>query len=153
MKPWTQLMAVMGVSIAAAAVTFRICGPPDRRVPCDARELKNPDEVCLDRVTGEWRGEVLWVDARSRAEWRRDGVPGSVLFNIDPSEDMNRMEAEAAQRVSEAARVVVYCASESCGTSSQVAGRIRGMGLGPRIYVLHGGWKALRAAGMVRGSK
>ena len=102
---------------------------------------------------GEWRGAVLWVDARSRAEWRRDGVPGSLLFNINPAEDMNQMEAAAAQRISEAARVVVYCASDSCGVSSQVAARIRAMGLGPEVYVLHGGWRALRAAGMVAGSR
>lgn len=153
MKPWSQLAVIVGISCVAAAATFRILGPPDRRVPCDARRLANPDEICLDRVTGEWRGKVLWVDARSRSDWKRDGLPGSLLFNIDPAEDMNRMEAEAAQRISEAERVVVYCASESCGTSRQVAGRIRDMGLGPQVYVLHGGWQALRAAGMIKGSK
>jgi rhodanese-related sulfurtransferase len=152
MKPWVQLAAVIGISCAAGSATYLIRGAPDRRVPCDANAL-GADEVCLGRVTGEWRGEVLWVDARSRADWRRDGVPGSVLFNIDPAEDMNQIEAEAAQRISEATRVVVYCASESCGTSRQVAGRIRAMGLGPQVYVLHGGWQALRAERMVTGSR
>jgi len=148
-----QLAVIVGISCVAAAATFRICGPPDRRVPCDARELKSPDEVCLERVTGEWAGKVLWVDARSRAEWQRDGVVGSVLFNIDPAEDMNEMEARAAVAISAAQRVVVYCASESCGTSRQVAERIRKLELGPQVYVLHGGWQALRAAGAVTGSK
>ena len=104
MNTWSQLALVFCISCAAALATYRISGPPDRRVPCDARQLEHPDEICLDRVMGEWRGAVLWVDARSRAEWRRDGVPGSLLFNINPAEDMvDLMEASRGYEANVAA--------------------------------------------------
>jgi Fe2+ transport system protein FeoA len=42
--------------------------------------------------------------------------------------------------------VVVYCASEGCGSSEPVARKIRELGVVPseQVYVLSGGWKALR---------
>jgi len=146
MKILAQMLAIVGLAVIGAGATYLLRGGPDRSVPCDPTTLKS-DEVCLDRVMGEWKGEVLWVDARSRAEWAREAVAGALLWNLDEQEDMQAFEAEAAMRMIDGQRVVVYCSNEDCGVSRQVADRVRALQLGNEVFVLHGGWRALQAAG------
>ena len=149
MTSLAQLAAVLTIALAAAGVTYRIKGPPERAVLCDPAVLP-ADEVCLARVIGEWQGRVLWVDARSRGEWQRNGVPGALLWNLDTSENMQAFEADAAARMIDGARVIVYCSNENCGTSRQVAERIKALQLGNEVFVLHGGWRALVAANLTK---
>lgn len=144
-----QTIIVAGIALAAAGGTWAVKGPPVRKTVCDPATLK-PDEICLQMIpAGE---EVVWVDARSRADWMKNGVAGSMLWNLDPHEDMQAFEAEAAARVSANPRVIVYCSDEQCGISRQVAQRIRGLDLGAEVYVLRGGWRALSEAGRVKDS-
>jgi rhodanese-related sulfurtransferase len=152
MKTLLQAVGIVAFALAAAGVTYWIKGPPNRAVPCDPAALK-ADEVCLSRVSGEWQGAVLWVDARSRAEWQRDGVAGSILWNLDETEDMQAFEAEAVTRMLDGQRVVVYCTNEDCGVSRQVADRIRALQLGNEVWVLYGGWRALAAAKLTKIAK
>jgi rhodanese-related sulfurtransferase len=105
-----------------------------------------PDELCVQQTALD--GTTVWVDARPRADWMKNGVPGSVLWNLDPAEDITALEAEAMVKIASASRVIVYCGDENCGVSRQIAGRIRGLGLGVGVFVLHGGWQALRQAGL-----
>ena len=79
-----------------------------------------------------------------------NGVKDSVLWNLDPAEDMLAFEASVASKVVDASRVVVYCGDENCGISRQVADRIRSLGLGTEVFVLHGGWKTLHSAGKIQ---
>ena len=141
----SQLAVIAAVSLAAAGVTFLVKGAPERRFFCDAANLK-PGEVCLHQIPAGTT--VLWVDARSRKDWEKNGVPGSILWNLDPAEDMLAFEAAAAVRIAETPRVIVYCGDENCGISSQVADRIRKLDLGAEVSVLRGGWRALSEAGM-----
>ena len=141
-----QTGLIAAISLAAAAGTFWIKGPPARSLVCDPALLPE-DEVCLDEIPAD--AGVVWVDARSRAEWEKSGVPGSMLWNLDPSEDMQAFEADAAMRIAVNPRVIVYCGDENCGVSRQIAGRIRDLGFGAEVSVLHGGWRALREAGRV----
>jgi rhodanese-related sulfurtransferase len=149
MNTLAQLAVISGIALTAAGATWLIKGPPVRTLVCDPATLKL-DEVCLQQIPEN--AAVVWVDARSRADWKRNGVPGSVLWNLDPSEDMSAFEAAVALRVTEVPRVIVYCADEACGVSLQVAERIRALGLGAEVSVLHGGWRALSEAGWVRNS-
>jgi rhodanese-related sulfurtransferase len=142
------LAVIAAVSLLAAGGTFWIKGPPNRLFRCDPASLKQ-DEVCLESIPAG--ADVLWVDARSRRDWEKSGVPGSLLWNLDPVEDMQAFEAAAAVRVVATPRVIVYCGDENCGVSRQIAGRIRGLDLGAEVFVLRGGWRALREAGRVKG--
>ena len=144
-----QLAAISAIALMAAGTTWLIKGPPVRQLRCDPATLK-PEEVCLQQIPAN--AAVVWVDARSRADWQKNGLPGSVLWNLDPAEDMRTFEAEVALRVAEVPRVIVYCSDEACGVSRQVAERIRALGLGADVSVLHGGWRALSEAGRVRNS-
>jgi rhodanese-related sulfurtransferase len=149
MKAIPQLMTVAVLSFAAAGATYLIKGPPGRMLVCDPSILKS-DEICLEAVPAD--ANVVWVDARRRSDWEKSGVPGSVLWNLDPSEDMQAFEADVAMKIAETPRVIVYCGDENCGVSRQVAERIRALDLGAEISVLHGGWRALSEAGRVKGS-
>lgn len=145
MNAATQLGVIALLSLAAAGGTWLVKGPPPEPAAfkCDPSKLAET-EICLADV----KGNVLWVDARTRSEWQQNGLPGSVLWNMDSKEDQNEMEAGAVMRIASGADlVVVYCSSEACGTSKQIAERIRGLGLGIPVKALHGGWDALKGRG------
>ena len=76
-----QVAVIAAVAFAASGATALIRGAPVRQVFCDAAKLK-PDEVCLSKVIGEWKGGVVWVDARPRKEWLVDGVKGSSRLRL-----------------------------------------------------------------------
>lgn len=141
-----QMIALVTVALAAAGATYLIKGPPERGVPCDEATLA-PDEICLSRVLGEWGGDVVWIDARSRAEWSRETVAGALLWNLDQEENMADFEAAAAEALFDGRRVVVFCSSESCGVSRQVLGRVKALEFGNPCFLLHGGWRAIAGAG------
>jgi rhodanese-related sulfurtransferase len=149
MNALAQLAVITSIALTAAGGTFLIKGPPQRALRCDPATIK-PDEVCLEQIPPD--AAVVWVDARSRADWRKNGLPGSVLWNLDPAEDATAFEAEVAMRIAETPRAIVYCGDENCGVSRQVAARIREIGLEAEVSVLHGGWRALSEAGRVRNS-
>lgn len=149
MNAIAQLAVISAVALVAAAGSWLVKGPPQRALPCDPATLA-ADEICLDQIPPD--ADVLWVDARSRGEWRENGLTGSVLWNLDPDEDMTAFEAEVAMRIMETPRVIVYCGDENCGVSRQVAERIRALGLGAEVSVLFGGWRALDEAGRVMDS-
>lgn len=146
-----QLAVLIGISLTASAISYRIVGPPDRSVRCDPASLK-PHEICLDDVMSRWQGKVLWVDARPRKEWEADGVPGSILWNVEPSEDGLKFEADAMAHLVESPPVIVYCHEGSCGLSLQVVDKILNLGVVTEVYALHGGSGTLKAAGMLKGS-
>lgn len=149
MNAFGQLAAIGFISVTAAGSTFLIKGPPERKLACDPATLK-ADEICLQQVAPD--AKILWVDARLRKDWEKSGVPDSVLWNLDPAEDMQAFEADIATHLMETPHVIVYCGDENCGTSHQVAERIRALQLGVEISVLRGGWRALSEAGRVRDS-
>ena len=146
MNALAQFVAVGLVSLAAAGGSWLMRKPSLEKpaFTCDPAKLRD-DEICLADVMGQ----VLWVDARSRSEWQATGIKGSILWNMDPKEDANVFEAEAAPHIAAAELVVVYCGSEKCGTSREVAGRIRKMQLGSPVKVLYGGWDAVKGSNPV----
>jgi rhodanese-related sulfurtransferase len=142
-----QTAVIAGAALVASAVTFKIAGPPERGVVCRQDALK-PGEICLEEVTRRWEGKVLWIDARQRVDWEKNGVPGSILWNL--MEDQQAFEAVAMERLVEGLPVIIYCDSASCGVSAQVAVKIRALEVAPEVHSLHGGAEALKAAGMLK---
>jgi len=144
MRLWRQVMLIAALALGAASSTWWLKGPPIRSFRCDPATLQS-DEVCLATIPAG--AEVVWVDARARTAWQQSGVPGSVLWNLDPTEDIQAFEAAAALRIAATPRVIVYCGDENCGVSRQIAARIRALDLGAQVSVLRGGWRALHEAG------
>jgi rhodanese-related sulfurtransferase len=149
MRTPAQLAVVIALSLAGAGGTYLIKGAPKRAFVCDPASLK-PDEVCLEQLPADQK--ILWVDARTRSEWKRDGMPGSVLWNQEPGEDAQAFEAEIVPLILETPRVVVYCGNDNCGLSREIAKKIRALELNAEVSVLRGGWQALSDAGKIKGS-
>ncbi len=143
-KAFIQAAAIMAIALCAAMTTWWTVGPPERS--CDP-SLIEKGQICLQSIPSD--REIVWIDARSRSEWERDGLPGSILWNMKASEDANAMEAEAINRIFTTPYVVIYCNDEGCGTSKKIAKRIRDLDMGAEIYVLHGGWQALLSGGKI----
>lgn len=143
MNAFAQLLIIGSVSSMAAGASWLLKGEPEEPQPflCDPEAIAE-DEVCLADV----EYGALWIDARPRADWEKNGVEGSILWNFDPAEDAQTFESEAVIHIIGAPQVVVYCESEACGTSRQVADLIKKLDLGPPVKVLYGGWNALRGS-------
>src|SRR5258708_301885 len=72
-------------------------------------------EVFLSTISS-WQ-DVLWVDARSRADYEKDHIPGAVLLNEDEWDE----QFPALLAVLKSQRpIVFYFGSESCQLSSEV---------------------------------
>ena len=147
MNTFCQMAAITCVSAVAAGGTLWLKGPPIRRLVCDQATLK-PGEVCLEKIPTS--AKILWVDARHRQDWQKNGIPGSALWNLDSTEDMQAFEADIAARIMETPHVIVYCGDENCGLSHQVAEKIRALQLATQVSVLRGGWRALKEAGRIK---
>jgi rhodanese-related sulfurtransferase len=154
MSTGLQALVISVVALLGSLAVWAIKGAPVRLTD---------DEVRLTTVIEDWGGEVLWVDARKRDEWQRNGLEGSVLINLDADENLDSLIAEALPRLAVAKRVVIYCGDAGCGTSHEVSRQLCSHDIGVKgdrtkteptgdleIYVLHGGWEALAKAGLVR---
>jgi rhodanese-related sulfurtransferase len=86
-----------------------------------------------------WGDNAVWVDARPAEEFEQKHVPGAVLLNEDR---WNELLPQMLTTWSPEKRVVVYCSSESCGASREVARRLREEARLKNVFVLEGGWEA-----------
>ena len=85
-----------------------------------------------------WGENVIWVDARPEEEFGSDHVPGAVSLNEDR---WNELLPQFLQNWSPEKRIVVYCSSQSCNASREVAKRLRDQAQLKSVFVLQGGWE------------
>ena len=85
-----------------------------------------------------WGGNAIWVDARPDVEFEREHVPGAVPLNEDR---WNELLPRFLATWSPEKRVVVYCSSQSCNASREVARRLRDEAQLKNVFVLQGGWE------------
>lgn len=91
-----------------------------------------------------WGDNVLWLDARPNEQFAEAHYPAALPLN---QEHWNEMLPPIFAAWKPEKRIVVYCGSESCGTSREVAQRLRDEAHWENVYVLTGGWDVLRASG------
>ena len=84
-----------------------------------------------------WGPGVLWVDARNADAFERQHVPGACLLNEDSWQELIP-EFLAAWKPD--TRVVIYCDSQKCHASDEVAVRLGRELKISNVYVLKGGW-------------
>lgn len=124
------LLALAALPAIAQAVRYH-----DRvswRAPAVAK-----DEVTLEQTRG-WGDRVMWVDARPDEQYAQRHVPNALSLNEDRWGELlpQTLEAWAPDK-----RVIVYCSSQSCAASHEVARRLREEAGLENVYVLHGGWE------------
>ena len=85
-----------------------------------------------------WNENTIWVDARPDAEFEREHIPGAVLLNEDR---WNELLPQFLTVWSPEKRVVVYCSSQRCNASREVARRLRDEAQLKNVFVLQGDWE------------
>jgi rhodanese-related sulfurtransferase len=86
-----------------------------------------------------WGENAIWIDARPDEEFARDHVPGAVSLNEDR---WNELLPQFLAVWSPEKKIVVYCSSQSCNASREVARRLRKEAQLKNVFVLEGGWEA-----------
>lgn len=95
-------------------------------------------EMVTQTQARAWGENTIWVDARPDAEFEREHIPGAVLLNEDR---WNELLPQFLATWSPEKRVVVYCSSQSCNASREVARRLRDEAQLKNVFVLQGGWE------------
>ena len=128
-----QLAMLLALALIPAAVSGAI------QLKWSKPEPLGESEVRLETAR-MWGGKVLWVDARTRARFEREHIPGAVLLNED---EWVRLVGPFLDAWEPEKTIVVYCDSGSCDASLAVARRIKEeLQVESTIWVLHGGWDA-----------
>ena len=86
-----------------------------------------------------WGSNTIWIDARPEAEFEQEHVPGALPLNEDR---WNELLPQMLAAWSPEKQVVVYCGSDGCGSSREVARRLRKEAQLKNVFVLEGGWEA-----------
>lgn len=142
-----QALAILTLGLLCAYGLNLVTGGVNKPLVCDESLLKIPGQVCLETVRQEWlkkeAANIVWVDARKRSRFSALAVKGAVHLTDDPNEDWDTLLGEAGEQLVTADYVVVYCAKKGCGSSKEVAERIRRSELAPKVYFIYGGWQAI----------
>jgi rhodanese-related sulfurtransferase len=101
--------------------------------PVRASEMVDVDQARA------WGNDVTWVDARPDEEFARDHVPGAISLNEDR---WNELLPGLLNVWSPDKKIVVYCSSQSCNASREVARRLRDEAQLKNVFVLKDGWEA-----------
>lgn len=84
--------------------------------------------------------DVIWVDARSEAEFEEGHAPGAIFY--DEANPLESVGDVLERWLISPQVIVVYCTDEGCGKSKAVAEELRGNLPDAEIYSLKGGWAA-----------
>ena len=85
-----------------------------------------------------WGQNAIWVDARPDDEFEKEHVPGAISLNEDR---WNELLPQFLPQWSPEKKVVVYCSSQGCNASRDVARRLRNDAQLQNVFVLKGGWE------------
>lgn len=97
-----------------------------------------PSESVTVAQAQAWGANAIWVDARPDEEFARDHVPGAISLNEDR---WNELLPQFLATWSPEKRIVVYCSSQNCNASREVARKLRNEAQLKDIFVLQGGWE------------
>lgn len=92
--------------------------------------------------------EAFWIDARSDEDFEKGHLEGALSLNEERWEEQI---VDFLDAWNPDAPTVVYCSSQACLRSHEVAERLKAELGVENIFVLKGGWEKLAEAGMVEG--
>ena len=97
-----------------------------------------PSESVTVAQAQAWGANAIWADARPDEEFARDHVPGAISLNEDR---WNELLPQFLATWSPEKKVIVYCSSQGCNASREVARKLRTEAQLKDIFVLQGGWE------------
>ena len=128
-----EISCIIALTILGAAFSLfsGLASPPWAEAELAAGEIRPTDARAL---------QVIWIDARSAADYRTEHIPAAIYLNQEHWETgiIELMDAWLTQP----RPIVVYCGSAGCGTSKRIAERLREALPDAEIYSLKGGWDA-----------
>ena len=131
-----RMAFLMALAVVPAGISAALCWKRG------SWEAFRDHSVSLTEALG-WHERVVWVDARSPADFQAAHIPKALLLNEDDWDGLLPKLLETWQPDS---AIVVYCSSKKCHSSEEVARRLREeVGL-KTVYVLRGGWEAWKGA-------
>lgn len=131
------LLAVLPLFPAALASFFHPQRPSwDAKAPVKG-------EVWLAAVQSWQPATVLWIDARAKAAYDKERIPGALLLNED---DWDNLLEKVLEAWDPDLRLVVYCDARTCQPGREVAKRLREQVGLEEVYFLKGGWQAWQRA-------
>ena len=129
-----QSLLLIGLALLpAAGQAFYYRDKVSWQTPVAASEM-----VTLPQAQS-WSADAIWIDARPQVEFEREHVPGALLLNEDR---WNELLPQVLAIWAPEKRLIVYCSSESCGSSREIAHRLRKEAGLTNVFVLEGGWEA-----------
>ena len=134
---------------AFSGLAIYMCHPERPALYLVPNQLRD-DEIMLDKVL-EWDADkgVVWIDARSRANFDKSRVKGAYLLN--EMEDFYSLLEPIWSEIQNKSDLpfIVYCSSESCLASRKVAEKLRESVGVSEVYILKGGEKSLTERGLL----
>ncbi len=107
------------------------------------------DELEIELVEVLQFDETFWIDARSDEDFEKGHLKGALSLNEERWEEQIVGFLDAWNPD---APTVVYCSSQACLRSHEVAERLKAELGVENVFVLKGGWEKLAEAGMVEGT-
>ena len=128
-----EISCIIALTLLGAAFSLfsGLASPPWAEAELAAGEIRPTDARAL---------QVIWIDARSAADYRTEHIPAAIYLNQEHWETgiIELMDTWLTQP----RPIVVYCGSADCGTSKRIAERLREALPDAEIYSLKGGWDA-----------
>ena len=125
------IIAFLTVCGSAFSLFSGLMPPPWRAQPLAAGEIRLEDAQVLN---------VIWIDARSKADYAAGHIPNALLLNESNWEE-GINDLMSIWLVS-ARPIVVYCSSAQCDASQRIAERLRTALPQAEVYRLKGGWES-----------
>jgi 3-mercaptopyruvate sulfurtransferase SseA len=125
---------LLGILVLAGAIVSLFLGWASH--PWHGLPIK-PGEIRAEDVRGL---DVLWLDARPESAYVKAHIKSALWFNPEDPQAALLLAADAW--LTDPKPIVIYCASESCATSGELAEWLRIQLPDAEIYNLQGGWAA-----------
>lgn len=143
-------LIILSMGIVLAWIDSAIFEP--RRLPPCMQENLSKERICLDTIFSHWKEKTVWIDARSQNDFEINHLrlPDNRMFQIQPGALMQEQIDTAIGRLLEAEEnqecIVIFCTAD-CSKAEDVAKALRELELGSPIFILEGGWDAIRNEG------
>lgn len=138
-----QALTLVALSAGAGALSYR-WHPAAPTLYLHLETKVAEGEISLAKALAmEKQGGVLWVDARVRAEFEKEHVPGAVLLN---EQEWEQLMFDAMETLSRNEKpIVIYCDAQRCDASHRLAKKLTDILPVPSVHVLAGGWQAWKS--------
>jgi rhodanese-related sulfurtransferase len=140
---WGEVILLLALAGAATAATYFF---RESRPALYLRQEAAPEGALTvtEALEAAKNPGVLWIDARSRASFTKQHIPGAMLLSQQEADYQDLLfQVATTIQTQQEKWIVVYCDGKKCEASHKIAEELRAIHPNPdQIHVLHGGWEA-----------